>query len=140
MTPFAYPVDLSQDDDGVWLASIPDIDVATDGVNRKEALEEASGCLDAGLTAFIDLGRIIPPPSAARGRPVVAPDPLIGAKAALHNAVLASGMTNVQLAKKLGVTEGAVRSLRDPGKNASIAKLQSALEALGARIVISLAA
>lgn len=138
MRVLAFPVELTQaPEDGVWLAHFPDLDVTTDGETREDALREAQGCLDAGLTGFLRLDRAIPDPSPANGRPLVAPDPLIAAKVALRRAQRAAGVSNVELARRLGVTEGAVRALLDPARNASIDKLQSAMSALGQRLVIS---
>ena len=48
-------------------------------------------------------------PSAARGRPVAMVPPLVAAKLALHDAMLAAGVSNVELGRRLDLTDGAVR-------------------------------
>ena len=49
-------------------------------------------------------------PSPAEGRPV-AVDALVAAKLALHEAMLDQGVGNVELARRLGADEKAVRQL-----------------------------
>jgi len=63
---FAYPVDLKQDEDGRFVARLPDlVGAVTDGNNRAEALREASGALEEAIAACMasheDIARPWPP-------------------------------------------------------------------------------
>jgi antitoxin HicB len=66
----------------------------------------------------------------------VAVGPLAAAKLALHEAMLEGGVGNVELAKRLGLDEKAVRRLRDPLHRSHIGAVETALRALGRRLVV----
>ena len=78
-----------------------------------------------------------PKPSAARGRSVVSVTALEATKLALHDAMLAAGMTNRELAGRLGLDEKAVRRLRDPLQRSAIGAVESALCCLGKRVEVA---
>lgn len=54
----------------------------------------------------------------------------------LYLAVREQGLRDVELAKRLGVSETVVRRMLDPKHDTKPAKLQAALNALGKRIVV----
>jgi antitoxin HicB len=62
------------------------------------------------------------------------------AKAALYVAMKEAGMTNVQLAKRLGVNEKEVRRLLDPHYGSKLPRIAQAIKLLGRRLVIGLEA
>jgi hypothetical protein len=76
----------------------------------------------------IAAGREIPKTSkATRGeRPIPVPAPM-SAKAALYLALREAGMTNVQLARKLGCDEREVRRMLDPRRPTKVPRLNEAL-------------
>ena len=76
-------------------------------------------------------------PSPARGRPVVAVPALTAAKLALHEAMVPGSVSNVELARRLGTDEKAVRRLRDPLHGSRIEAVEAALRALGKRLEVS---
>jgi len=82
------------------------------GKGEKDALWQAADCLEEAIAGRIDDGRAIPKASrAVRGeRPIPVPAPM-AAKAALYLAMGEAGMTNVQLARKLGCDEKEVRRM-----------------------------
>ncbi len=135
---FGYPVDLTPQDDGSILVTFPNIPEAlTDGETEAEALAEAEDCLVAALGGYIERRRDLPRPSRRkRGRPVVILPPLVSAKLALYQAMREAGMTRVALAKRLGVSEGAVRRLLDLDHRSHIGQVDAALAALGKRLVV----
>ncbi len=137
-----YPAEVSFDSsDGVWRVDFPDLFAATtEAATKDEALSEAQGCLTAGIVGHMATGRDLPKPSAARGRPLVAPDAVVAAKATLWQAMRDDGVGNSALAKRLGVTESAVRHLLDPTRNSRIDRIEAALAALGKRMAIGLTA
>ncbi len=134
---FAYPVTLSHEEDSV-VVSFHDIPEAlTEGADEAEALFEAADRLIAALGGCIELGRDIPAPSRpARGQRVVAVPPLVAAKLAVYQAMRGAGLTRVALGKRIGVSEGAVRRLLDLDHRSHIGQVETALAALGKRLVV----
>jgi antitoxin HicB len=62
----------------------------------------------------------------------------IAAKFALSRAMRERGLSNVDVAQRLGVTETVVRRMLDPDHTTSPEKLQAALARLGKRLVVGL--
>ena len=134
----AYPVRLERDDQGAVLVSFPDIPEAlTEGATEGEALAEAQDCLIAALGGYMDDRRDIPRPSPGRGRPLVALPALAAAKIALYRAMRERGLSNAALARRLGTMEGTVRRLIDLDHRSHIGQVETALAALGQRLVVA---
>ena len=134
---FTYPVDLQPDEDGRVVARVRDVTGAvTDGTDRPEALLLAHDALEEALCAAMAGHEDIPWPSPARGRPVVAPGTLVAAKAALYEAMRDAKISNVELGRRMGVSEVEVRRLLDPRHNSKIGRLDEALAALGKRVIL----
>jgi antitoxin HicB len=73
-----------------------------------------------------------------RGQRLV-PVPLwIAGKLALYLTMIEQGVTNSELARRLGVRETVIRRMLDPDHDTRSEKIQAALEALGKRIVIAI--
>jgi antitoxin HicB len=134
---YAYPVDVLEEADGVTV-TCPDVpEMVTGGWGDVAAnLKAAEDALATALSGYVDDDRPIPGPSPAEGRPVVAVDALVAAKLALHEAMLDQGVGNVELARRLGVDEKAVRRLRDPLHRSHIGAVEAALRVLGRRLVV----
>jgi antitoxin HicB len=134
---YAYPVDVLEEAAGVTV-TCPDVpEMVTGGWGDVAAnLEAAEDALATALSGYVDDARPIPAPSPAEGRPVVAVDALAAAKLALHDAMLEQGISNVELAGRLGLDEKAVRRLRDPLHRSHIGAVEAALRALGRRLVV----
>ncbi len=140
-TRFAFPVDLTPDEDGRMVARVPDVPgCVTDGAMREEALHEAGDALEEALAVLIELRREIPAPSPARGRPLVVPGALMAAKVALYAALRETGTSNVALAGRLGLAETEVRRMLDPRHRTKIGRIEEALAVLGRRLVVSVEA
>ncbi len=123
--------------DGVTVA-FPDVpEAVTFGETRTEAEGRALEALLSGLSMYVDANQRVPAASPARGRPVVAVPALEAVKLALHDAMLAEGVTNAALARRLGCDEKAVRRLRDVLHRSKIEQIEAALAALGKRIEIT---
>jgi antitoxin HicB len=136
---YAYPVDVQEAADGVTV-TCPDVpEMVTQGNTRAEALRHAPDALVSALSFYVDDGRPLPRPSAARGRPVVAVTALEAAKLALHDAMLEAGTSNVELARRLEIDEKSVRRLRDPLHRSHIGQIEAALRVLGKRLAIEVA-
>lgn len=131
---YAYPAHVLEAPDGVTV-TFPDVPEAiTSGTSVTEALAQASDALVSALSFYVDEGRAIPMPSATAGRPMVAVTVLEAAKLALHDAMLATKVSNVELGKQLGLDEKAVRRLRDPLHRSHIGQVEAALHHLGRRV------
>jgi antitoxin HicB len=135
---YAWPVELLEEPEGVTVTS-PDVpEMVTCGQSVAEALEAAVDALVTALSFYTDAGRRLPAPSPARGRHVVAVPALAAAKLALHDAMVQGDVSNVELARRLGTDEKAVRRLRDPLHGSKIEAVEVALRALGKRLEVSL--
>jgi len=134
---YAYPVDLTLQDDGRVLARFPDlVGAVTDGATRAEALAEAADCLDMALAGLLLDGADIPPPSPAAGRPLVAVEPTTAAKVALHERMRSLGISKVELARRLGVPEPVVRRMLHPLRQTRTERLVQALAVLGIQVEV----
>jgi len=137
---YAYPYELAPQPEGGFTVIFPDVPEAiTQGETEEEAAAMAEDALVTGLSFYTDRAEPLPRPSAARGRPVAFVPPLVAAKLALHDAMLAAGMSNVALARRLGTDEKTVRRLRDPLHQSRINQVDEAVQALGKRIVVQFA-
>ena len=134
---YAYPAILAEAPDGVTV-TFPDVpEAVTCAATRAEAEVRAADALLSTLSAYIEENRPNPKPSAARGRPVVSVTAPEATKLALHNAMLAAGISNRALADRLGLDEKAVRRLRDPLQRSAIGPVESALRCLGKRVEVT---
>jgi antitoxin HicB len=140
MRRFIYPASIEVDTAGFHLVTFPDVpEAGTDAKSREEALEEAPDCLMAALGGYMEAKQAIPPPSKIkRGYVRVSLPILVTAKLALYEAMRTGNVTNVELGRRLGVSEGAVRRLVDLDHRSHIGQIESALAALGQRLVIEI--
>jgi len=135
---YIYPIELDPEPDGSAVnLSFPDVPGAlTFGGDEAEALALAEDCLMAALRGYMKLGKPIPVPSAPRGRPIVALPSLAAAKLALYGAMREAQISNVELARRLGVTENVVRKLLDLDHRSHIGQVEAALAKLGVRLEV----
>ena len=136
--PLIWPVDLQRQEDGAVLVSFPDVPEAlTEGPTEAEALTQARDCLSAALGGYVGKRSVIPRPSPAHGRPLVALPALVAAKIALYGAMHAQGVRNTALAVRLGLSEGAVRRLLDLDHRSHIGQVEAALHGLGQSLTVA---
>jgi antitoxin HicB len=134
---YAYPYELLPQPEGGFTIVFPDVPEAitqADGETKTAAM--AQDALVTALSFYTDTGEKLPRPSPNRGRPVAYVPALAAAKLALHDAMLAAGMSNVALARQLGTDEKTVRRLRDPLHHSRIDRVDAALRVLGKRMGI----
>lgn len=142
MERFEYAVVLKPADEGGFIVTCRDLpQLVTQGENVADALAEAADAMDEVFAAYM-LGKLeFPAPSKVRrGEHVVAPPAETIAKAALYVAMKKAHITNVQLAKQLGVDEKEVRRLLDPHYASKLPRIAQAIALLGKRLVIGLEA
>jgi antitoxin HicB len=112
---YAYPYELLPQPEGGFTVTFPDVPEAiTQGETEAEAAAMAEDALVTALSFYTDRGEPLPRPSPAHGRLLAYVPPLVAAKLALHDSMLAAGVSNVALARQLGTDEKTVRRLRDP--------------------------
>ena len=138
MQTFAYPAAVKRDESGVYVVTFPDVPrCATDGRTRAEALREAADALEEGIAHRIAQGLDVTPPSKVRkGQYPVPLSAQMAAKLALHLALREAGVRPATLARRLGVSEAAIRKILDPRRNTRLDQLDRALAALGKRLVV----
>lgn len=135
---YAYPCVLASDEDGVSI-SFPDIPEAlTCGFDRSDALAQSVDALVTALSAYVYAREDIPEPSPViKGQELISVPLVVAAKLALYSAMRQQGMTKTALARRLGLSEGAVRKLLDPDHRSHIGQVEKALSALGHSLVIA---
>jgi antitoxin HicB len=135
---YAYPIDLTRDDDGVTV-TFPDVPEAITGAATEAgALSLAHDCLATALSGRITDGEAVPRPSTAEGRPLVAPGTVLAAKLGLYDATRERGMSASDLAAALVMREPVVRRMLDPKHATRIDRLEAALAQLGRRVVLAI--
>lgn len=138
MSLFSYPARFKTGSDGRVLVEFIDLPrVATDGKDRREAMEEAMDALGSDLSIRLSRREEIPPPSDAKRGQSRVPVPLwLAPKLALYLAMRDQRINNSDLARRLGVNERVVRRMLDPGHATQAEKIQAALAVLGKRMTI----
>ena len=119
------------------MVSFPDIPEAlTQGDSREEALANA---LDALVTAFefyFEDNERVPDPGEVTGDFVEVPAS-VTAKVILLNAYIGSGLTQVELANRMGIKRQEITRVFDLKHSTKIDTIQKALAALGRRLELS---
>ena len=135
---FVYPAQLCQHAEDEIVVSFRDVPHChTSGEDVAEALIEAADALEEAIAGCIVDGDEIPTPSPPLpGEHLVAVHADTAAKAALAMAFRASGLTQADLAKRLGVHDRVVRRMLDPRHGTSVSRVNDALQVLGRELVL----
>lgn len=139
MLTFAYPARFTRDAAGRFTVSFPDFARAhTDGADAGEAFTEAVDCLGSIIAFTMADKSPVPKPSALKRGQRLVPVPLwIASKLALYWAVAESGLSQSEIARRLGVRETVVRRMLDPHHQTRTEKVEAALAVLGRRMVMA---
>ena len=136
-----YPAEIAQDEKGKdWVVKFPDLKGANTGADTLEsALDEAADCLGSYLAMLIVSRKPIPEPSAAKNKQQLISVPLwIAPKVALYLAMRDQGISNSDLARRLGVRETIVRRMIDPDCATKSVRLEGALRSVGKRLLVAI--
>lgn len=133
-----YPINLEPCDGG-YVVSFPDIPEAlTQGDTREEALEMGLDALVTSFEFYFEDGRPVPLPGEINGDYVDVPAS-VAAKVVMLNAFIESGLTQVELASRMGVKKQEVTRIFDLKHATKIDTIQKALLSLGKRLEITAA-
>lgn len=139
ITACLYRADIKADPDGGFIVTFPDVPEAlTFGVTRDDAIASAREALGLALRGILADGGPLPEARAQEGVPV-SPDAQDAIKLAVIAAFQQAAITKTELARRLGRTETEARRILDPDHGTKLPLLQQALEAMGKRLVISVA-
>lgn len=133
-TVFAYPVRLESDEDGRFLVVSHDFpELATDGADKREALENAADALDVVLRERLRRGEDIPDPRPRKqGETAVPVDHVTAYRIVLARWAGEFGRgAQIELARRLGKGETHVRRLLSPEGGTRVESLVEALRAIG---------
>ncbi|POW54620.1 antitoxin [Candidatus Pantoea alvi] len=128
-----YPVNLEPCEGG-YVVSFPDIPEAlTQGDTREEALEMGLDALVTSFDFYFEDNQPVPAPGNITGDFVEVPAS-VAAKVLLLNAFIGSGLTQVELASRMGVKKQEVTRLFNLHHSTKIDTVQKALSALGKQL------
>ncbi len=139
---FTYPMDLTEQPEGGYLVTFPDLPEAiTQGESKEEAIEEAIDCLEEAIANRIEMKLNIPYGSKPKNRQdCVSLPATLAAKAALYLTIKKEKLTNTKLAKKLNCDEKEIRRLLDPHFKSKIPRIEQVLHQLGQRLEVGFSA
>jgi antitoxin HicB len=110
------------------------------GAARDAAIEAAEGVLQAALWFRLKEGRKIPSPSPPKRGDVLVPVRAATAAKVAAAAFHASGLSRLELARRLKLDEKEVRRMLDPEHPTKIERLDESIRALGQRLVLTVEA
>ena len=136
---YDYPVIIHEDENpgvAVTAPDLPEFNSAGDDV--ADALRESVDGIETALSIYVDQRRAIPPASKPKpGEHVVRLPAVTVAKIVLWNEMMARDMRKADLRRLLGVHQVQGDRLVDFLHTSKMEQLESALEALGKRLVVS---
>ena len=137
---YAYPCILTPDEEEGegFIVMFPDVPEAiTGGKTQDDALVMAQDGLAVALGMYVKGREEVPVPSTvAPGQVLVAVPPIVAAKLALYSAMRSQGITNVALAARMGLSEGAIRRLVNPDHRSHISQVEKALQCVGRTLIV----
>ncbi|PRD42341.1 HicB family protein [Phyllobacterium phragmitis] len=125
--------------EGGFVVTFPDVPEAiTEGDDMADAQVQAADALGVALLTYLEMGR--PLPIARAHGELISPNAGIATKIAVIETFRTSGITRVELARRVGKDEKEVRRLLDPATATKLPLMTAALAAMGQRLVIGLEA
>lgn len=138
MNIFTYPIELTEQQEGGYLVTFPDLPEAiTQGETKEEAIEDAIDCLEEAIANRIEMKIDIPYGSRPKKQQVTVSLPAtLAAKAALYLTIKKKKLTNTRLAAQLNCDEKEIRRLIDPHFNSKIPRIEQVLHQLGQKLEV----
>jgi antitoxin HicB len=136
----SYPATFIREAGGCgYYAQFPDLPEAlTGGEDIEDTLAQAADCLAEAIAGRIRRGDDIPAPSRLkRGQHLIGVPLYLAPKLALYPGLRELGISNSEFARRLHLSETVVRRMLDPRHDTKPEKMESALAALGKRIVVT---
>jgi len=136
-----YPAQFIPQPEGGFVVTFRDIPEAiTQGDTHQEALEMAEDVLISAMDFYFDDRRAVPLPSAPQADDIPVRLPAsVAAKVLLLNAQLAKGVSNAELARRLGLPKQAIQRVTDLHHATKIDTIDRALHVLGKELHLSVA-
>ena len=143
MRTFTYPAIFEPGErQGVIVVTFPDVPEAiSEGENETDAREMGSDALGVALLGLLSVGRALPVASSPKqGQMLLSVEAAVAAKIAVIEAFGEAGITQAELARRLGKDAREVRRILDPDHSTKVPSLAAALAALGRRLVVGVEA
>lgn len=137
----AYPIRFEADGDAISAQGLPPFTgVITYGATMEEARFNAAEALTLEMQCRLDEGGDIPKPEVQEGPGIemIEPDAVVTVPLQLRWAREAAGLTQGDLAGRLGVSYQSVQKLERSGANPSIKTLSKVSRALGRRLTVAI--
>lgn len=136
---YIYHADFAPEPDGGFLVTFPDVPEAiTQGDDFADAWSSAGDALGLALRGYLAGGRSLPGQTARGGGLVPVPvEAATAAKLAVIEAFAASGITKIELARRIGKSENEARRILDPDYATKLPLIEAALAAMGRHLVVS---
>lgn len=136
-----YPALFEAAPEGGFVVTFRDIPEAiTQGESEAEAMEMAEDVLVSAMEFYFEDKRQIPAPSAAEADERLVDLPAsVAAKVLLLNTMIEAGISNVELARRMGTSPAEMQRIVNLEHPTKIDTVDKALHALGRRLEISIA-
>jgi antitoxin HicB len=136
-----YPARFDPDEKGGFVVTFRDIPEAiTQGDTEDEAATMAEDVLVSAMDFYFEDRRPVPAPSRpAKGERMVELPTSVAAKVLLLNEMIATGVSNVDLARRMGARPQEVQRIVDLGHATKIDTIAKALLALGKHLEVRVA-
>ena len=134
-----YPAKFEKDGDHGYVVTFRDIPEAlTQGDTVEESTDMAQDALISAMDFYFEDRRAVPAPSPAkRGEHLIELPPSVAAKVLLLNELVASKLSNAELARRMGTRAQEVQRIVDLGHATKIDTIAAALKAMGKRLDFS---
>lgn len=128
-----YPARFAHAAEGGYVVTFRDIPEAiTQGDSLDEAMEMAADVLVSAMDFYFEDRRAVPTPSdPRRGERLVELPASVAAKVLLLNELVVSGVSNAELARRMGTRPQEVQRIVDLGHATKIDTIAAALKSLG---------
>ncbi|MCX7176329.1 MAG: type II toxin-antitoxin system HicB family antitoxin [Proteobacteria bacterium] len=136
-----YPAKFASAKEGGFVVTFRDIPEAiTQGDSLEEATAMAEDVLVSAMDFYFEDRRAVPLPSLPkRGERLIELPPSVAAKVLLLNELVLSGLSNIELARRMGTRPQEVQRIVDLNHATKIDTIAAALAALGKRLDVRVA-